>query len=57
MPRRYPNLHRRDEIYYFFRRDEQGRRREESLRTSDIEIAQQRYQLRDRGNPESAVTK
>jgi hypothetical protein len=46
MPRRCANLHRRGEIYYFFWRDEQGRRREESLRTSDIEIAQQRYRLR-----------
>jgi hypothetical protein len=46
MPSRYANLHRRGQKYYFFWRAEKGRRREESLRTSDIEIAQQRYRLR-----------
>ena len=45
MPSRYANLHRRGQKYYFFWRDEKGRRREELLRTSDIEIAQQRYRL------------
>ena len=46
MRRRYPNLHRRGEIYHFFWRDEQGKRHEESLRTTDVLIANQRHQVR-----------
>jgi integrase len=46
MGRLYANLHRRGEIYYFFWRDERGKRREESLRTADVETARQRHQLR-----------
>ena len=38
MPSRYANLHRRGQKYYFFWRDEKGRRREESLRTSDTRL-------------------
>ena len=46
MRRLYPNLHRRGEIYYFFWKDEQRKRREESLRSADVETARQRYQVR-----------
>jgi integrase len=48
MRRRYPDLHRRGEYYYFFRRDEKGKRHEESLRTTDVLIAKQRHQIRTR---------
>lgn len=46
MRRRYPDLHQRGKIHYFFWRDEQGKRHEESLRTPDIEIAKLRHQAR-----------
>jgi integrase len=41
-----PFLHRRGSICYFFWTDEQGRRREESLRTTDVTVAKERYQQR-----------
>lgn len=46
MRRRHPELHQRGEIYYFFYCDEQGKRREESLRTTDIETAKNRHKKR-----------
>jgi hypothetical protein len=46
MRRRAPFLHQRAEIFHFFRRDENGKRREESLRTSDLELAIRRYDQR-----------
>ena len=46
MGRRCPYLHRRGNIYYFFRWDEAGGRFEESLRTADLQIAKERHRLR-----------
>ena len=46
MGRRYPYLHRRGKVFYFFWRTEVGKRVEESLRTSDPEIASERYAKR-----------
>jgi integrase len=46
--RRYPFLHLRGEVYYFFWSDNQGKRREESLRTKDAETAATRYAQRQR---------
>lgn len=44
--RRYPFLHRRGRMLHFFWRDEHGHRREESTRTADPELAEERYRLR-----------
>lgn len=46
MRRRLPFLHRRGKNLYFFHVDEKGKRREESLRTDNPELALQRYQRR-----------
>jgi integrase len=46
MGRRCPYLHRRGEIFYFFWKDEHGRRHEESLRTADLQHAKDRYRER-----------
>lgn len=46
MRRRHPQLHQRGAIYYFFRFDEQGKRHEESLRTTDLEDAIERHKTR-----------
>jgi hypothetical protein len=46
MRRRAPFLHKRGPILYFFWTDENGKRHEESLRTSDLEIAIGRYEQR-----------
>ncbi len=46
MTKAAPYLHRRRQIFYFFRKDELGRRREESLRTADLDTAKQRHRLR-----------
>jgi integrase len=44
--RRHPYLHKRGDRYYFFAKDKDGKRFEESLRTSDIETARKRYEER-----------
>jgi integrase len=41
--KRYSYLHQRGEVFYFFWRDDAGRRIEESLRTRDITVAAERY--------------
>ena len=46
MGRRCPHLHFRGGTLYFFWRDDDGKRREESLRTKDMEIAKERYENR-----------
>lgn len=43
MGSRFPYLHQRGDVFYFFWEDAQRKRREESLRTKDIEIAKRRY--------------
>jgi integrase len=44
--RRNPFFHLRGEVLYFFWTDETGKRHEESLRTTDVDIAKQRYGVR-----------
>jgi hypothetical protein len=44
--KRYPFLHKRGDVFYFFWHDEAGKRVEESLRTKDSQIANQRYHQR-----------
>jgi integrase len=44
--KRYPYLHKRGNWYYFFWKDKDGKRFEESLRTKDIEVAVQKYHQR-----------
>lgn len=46
MARRDPFLHRRGDVFYFFWIDEAGKRHEESLRTTDVDIAKQQYAVR-----------
>jgi len=48
--RLHPFLHRRGRVLYFFWTTPDGKRREESLRTDDPNIARARYQLRLAGN-------
>jgi integrase len=43
---RYPHLHRRGDIFYFFWRTDEGKRIEESLRTRDAETANEKYKQR-----------
>jgi integrase len=44
--RRYSFLHQRGNVYYFFRHDETGKRFEESLRTTDVQVACQKHRQR-----------
>jgi integrase len=44
--KRYAFLHQRGHVYYFFWRDRAGKRFEESLRTTDLQIAMERYRKR-----------
>ena len=46
MPRNCPYLHKRGRNYYFFWRDDLGKRHEESLRTADLEAAKIRFHRR-----------
>jgi integrase len=46
--RRDPFLHQRGDVFYFFWVDEAGKRHEESLRTTDVDIAKQQYGVRMR---------
>jgi integrase len=44
--KRYAFLHQRGDVYYFLWRDKAGKRFEESLRTTDLQIARERYRKR-----------
>jgi hypothetical protein len=46
MRRCHAELHKRGEIYYFFFHDKQGKRQEESLRTTDLQLATDRHKTR-----------
>jgi integrase len=47
MARRHP-FHQRGDVFYFFWTDDAGKRREESLKTIDVDVAKQRYEVRMR---------
>lgn len=46
MSRSCPYLHKRGNVFYFFRRDSSDKRFEESLRTTDLQTAKDRYHKR-----------